>query len=272
MRSLQQQCTQWLQALPTQLQPLRRTAENIKDPLFRFFEREITVGIRLLQQVRADLSDVSNACAGTIKQTNAIRSLMTDLVKGVIPRPWRAYKVPDTLTANQWIVDFGMRINQQLQFSQGAHGGQDLRSLRVWLGGLFFPEAYITATRQAVAQANAWPLEKLVMQLDVRRDGNDVPAADRCSFLVTGLRIDGASCLGDELILSSLPFTSQALTVLRWAMLDTPRVGLAQLPMYLNATRGSIVCMVSLRPGAGLSQEGLYKRGVALMCSSLSGL
>lgn len=51
MRTLQQQCMQWLQALPSHLAPLRRSADNIKDPLFRFFEREINVGIRLLIQV-----------------------------------------------------------------------------------------------------------------------------------------------------------------------------------------------------------------------------
>ena len=33
-----------------------------------------------------------------------------------------------------------------------------LKSSVVWLGGLFTPEAYITATRQYVAQANSWSL------------------------------------------------------------------------------------------------------------------
>ena len=38
--------------------------------------------------------------------------------------------------------------------------------VEIWLGGLFTPEAYITATRQYVAQANNWSLEELY--LDVR--------------------------------------------------------------------------------------------------------
>jgi len=37
--------------------------------------------------------------------------------------------------------------------------------MRVWLGGLFAPEAYITATRQCVAQANLWPLEELYLEV-----------------------------------------------------------------------------------------------------------
>ena len=38
--------------------------------------------------------------------------------------------------------------------------------VEIWLGGLFTPEAYITATRQYVAQSNNWSLEELY--LDVR--------------------------------------------------------------------------------------------------------
>ena len=37
----------------------------------------------------------------------------------------------------------------------------------MWLGGLFAPEAYITATRQCVAQANLWPLEELYLEVKI---------------------------------------------------------------------------------------------------------
>jgi dynein heavy chain 1 len=273
MRTLQTQCQQWVSALPSQLTPLRRTPENIKAPLFRFFEREINIGLRLLRQVRADLTDVAGACAGTVKQTNVIRSLMTDLVKGVVPKSWRAYKVPDALTTNQWIVDFGLRIDQLVSLSRIASEGQDLQTARVWLGGLFVPEAFVTATRQAVAQAHGWSLEKLVMELDVRRDANDVPAADKRSFLLTGLRIDGATCAGDVMSLATVPSVTLPLTALKWSLApETPRTDTVQLPVYLNATRANLVFMVSLRPGAGLTQDVFYKRGVALLCSALSGL
>lgn len=198
---------------------------------------------------------------------------MTDLVKGVVPKSWRAYKVPNAITANQWIADFGLRVDQLLQLSRSASEGADLGGVRVWLGGLFVPEAFITATRQAAAQANKWSLEKLVMSLDVRASANDAPPKERSCFLVTGLRIDGASCKGDVLSLISTPFTTQALTVLRWSLApDTPPTNTIQLPVYLNATRANLVFMVSMKPAPGLTQDVFYKRGVALLCSSLSGL
>ena len=37
--------------------------------------------------------------------------------------------------------------------------------MRVQLGWLFVPEAYITASRQYVAQANSWSLEELFLKV-----------------------------------------------------------------------------------------------------------
>jgi hypothetical protein len=61
---------------------MKRTVENIKDPLFRFFEREVNTGARLLQDVRRDLQDVMKVCMAEKKPTNHHRSMMADLVKG----------------------------------------------------------------------------------------------------------------------------------------------------------------------------------------------
>lgn len=53
-----------------------------QDPLFRFFEREVKMGGKMLQEVRQDLTDVVHVCGGKKKQTNDLRTLINDLVKG----------------------------------------------------------------------------------------------------------------------------------------------------------------------------------------------
>ena len=68
-----------------------------------------------------------------------------------------------------------------------------VRSHSVWLGGLFNPEAFITATRQCVAQANSWSLEELELDVTVA-DEMDQPSFDDCSFGVEGLKLQGAVC------------------------------------------------------------------------------
>jgi len=116
-RQLQQSVVDWLAVLPKNLQAIKRTVENIKDPLFRFFEREINTGIGLLRTVLFDLNDVLQICQGHRKQTNYHRQLIVDLAKGLIPRTWRKYTVPKGLLVQPWVVDFAERIRQLSQIA-----------------------------------------------------------------------------------------------------------------------------------------------------------
>ncbi len=76
----------------------------------------------------------------------------------------------------EWIADFGRRLAQLTQIASLGN----LNDVEVWLGGLFFPEAYITATRQAVAHRKRWSLETLHLQLDLER------VNDPGAFIVDG--------------------------------------------------------------------------------------
>ena len=80
--------------------------------------------------------------------------MLSDLVKGILPRSWRRYTIPVGTTVIQWITDFSLIVKQLQQVSQvvSQGGARELQTVTVWLGGLFNPEAYVTATRQCVAQ------------------------------------------------------------------------------------------------------------------------
>ncbi|KAL3113833.1 hypothetical protein niasHT_011508 [Heterodera trifolii] len=62
-------------------QHLRRTEENVRDPLFRFFEREINLGTGLLSDIRRDLNELLSTYCGDQKQNNHSRQLIDALVK-----------------------------------------------------------------------------------------------------------------------------------------------------------------------------------------------
>jgi len=65
------------------LAPMKRTVENIRDPLFRFFEREVNAGIQMLADVRRDIKDAIDICLGEKKQTNHHRVLLAALAKSL---------------------------------------------------------------------------------------------------------------------------------------------------------------------------------------------
>merc|ERR1712073_278746 len=122
MRTLHSSSSGWLSLLPASLTPLKRTVENIKDPLYRFFEREVNFGVKLLGTVRQDLEDVVAITSSGKKQTNHHRSLITTLTKGMIPASWVRYKVP---------TSFNKAVSNS--------GASQLRCFNVWMGGLFNP-------------------------------------------------------------------------------------------------------------------------------------
>ena len=86
------------------------------------------------------------------------------------------------MAVSGWVADFARRLAQL----DNIAGLGSLTNVEVWLGGLFFPEAYITATRQAVAHRKKWSLETLNLRLDIER------VNDPSAFVVDGTSI---SCL-----------------------------------------------------------------------------
>lgn len=84
---------------------------------------------------------------------------------GTIPDHWRQYKVTRTTAVSQWIPNLGHRLTQLERIAQL----DSLNDVEVWLGGLFYPEAYVTATRQAVAHRKKWSLETLDLRLDLEQ-------------------------------------------------------------------------------------------------------
>ncbi|TMS21226.1 Cytoplasmic dynein 1 heavy chain 1 [Larimichthys crocea] len=157
--------------------------------------------------------------------------------QGILPRSWCRYTVPAAMTVIQWVADFSERIKQLQQISQGAASGgaKELKNIHVCLGSLFVPEAYITATRQYVAQANSWSLEELCLEVNVTTAQG--ATLDACSFGIKGLKLQGATCANNKLSLSTSISTELPLTQLRWIKQSSAeKRHMVTLPVYLNFT------------------------------------
>lgn len=101
MKTIAQLAQNWSKTLRNDLPQMKRSSENIRDPLFRCFAREVKFGASILAIVKRDLSDLIEICKGTRKQTNYHRLLVDNLVRGVIPTSWKCYVVPNNCTVNQ---------------------------------------------------------------------------------------------------------------------------------------------------------------------------
>ena len=159
------------------------------------------------------------------------------------------------MSVSEWIPDFARRLAQL----DGLTEVDNLANVEVWLGGLFFPEAYITATRQAVAHRKKWSLETLHLRLDIERV-NDPNAfiIDGMQFalcrlkktlkLLIGLVLEGASWVDDQLVLSQGESVRLNPSQVRWVQMDDvdSNATFTNLPVYLNNDRSDVLFTVDL--------------------------
>ena len=78
---------------------------------------------------------------------------MTSLRKGQVPPRWKAtYTTHGHMTLSDWVADFLARTKTLCSYANLLINAQNMLKSSFWLGGMFTPEAFITATRQYSAQ------------------------------------------------------------------------------------------------------------------------
>ncbi|KAJ2371704.1 dynein heavy chain, partial [Coemansia sp. RSA 2603] len=161
MRQAAQQAATFAAQLPASLDELPPLAsDEPASPLRRVLARENLEARRLLARVQGDLAHLRAVSTGA-RLTNELRQLLADFGAGRVPAAWRAYTVRSGVTLARWVADFAARLAHGRELAE--HLGDP--EFAVWLGGLMFPEAFITATRQAAAQQMGCALEELHVNL-----------------------------------------------------------------------------------------------------------
>lgn len=269
MRELAIDIENWLKFLPDRLDFLRRSMDNIKDPLFRYFEREVSVAAKLLMDIRRDLMELRDICDPDkrIKQTNFHRDMVERLVKEQIPEHWIRYKVLKDMKVRAWITDLCERLKQLNSVVERS--SSSLKNLPINLGRLLNPEAYITATRQYVAQANSWSLEELELEFTIH-DTTDSSEMDGGSFTILGLHLEGATSRDNKLYLTTAIMTEIPLASMKWVKRKAKELGYISLPVYLDQTRDDLLFTIEMKPDGQDNIWSFFERGVAVTCCSAS--
>lgn len=199
-----------------------------------------------------------------MKQTNELRALLTELNRGNVPPHWARYKMPKGTSVGQYFNDLVKRLEQleTVSTSQNYSGG-------IWLGGLFQPEAYITATRQAAAHAQGWSLEQVSLSLRLESSGSAEAFAIKgksTAFVtmlqadITGLKLHGARW-EDKLVLNDGQVVSLGTCELAWTK-DSVDKDTVNVPVYLNGDRGDVLFSANL--AADVSAAVVAERGLCV--------
>ncbi|GAA5826137.1 hypothetical protein JCM11251_007177 [Rhodosporidiobolus azoricus] len=261
MRALKESCSKWLNLLPKTSPRLAAGRDGTTDPLLRFFEREASLVAKLLPSVRTDLANLIKVCDGELKQTNDLRSLLSDLTKGTVPISWRRYRCR-SLPVGAWIVDFTKRVAQLEAIVQNS----DLGKVPVALGLLFHPHGFITASRQAIAHATQSSLEELALEVLLEETGA------RNSFVIEGLALAGADWTSTQLAVNDGSVSRLAPSSIVWktrssrAEESSSVTKQLSIPCFLDTSRADVLFNVSL-PAGEADLAVVAQRAVALVAA-----
>lgn len=104
-------------------------------------------------------------------------------MKDAVPATWKSGLVQAAMGAASWVDDLGKRIGHLESVSKpGAKSGPDASPY--WLGGLFSPDAFVTASRQHVARALSCSLEELKLSLVVGPAEENSTEGGDCGYRV----------------------------------------------------------------------------------------
>ncbi len=92
--------------------------------------------------------------------------MLSSLRKSTVPARWRSqYAVRTTVTLGEWVADLVQRAQAlTTKYTAGLHSSAELMKCSFWVGGMFTPEAFVTATRQQTAQVLYFLIYLLLLQ------------------------------------------------------------------------------------------------------------
>jgi len=266
-KSIDAIATAWLDSLPKEkLLPLEITAANQQNPLWRFFDRELQLAIGMLNRITNDLKALKQVCVGELKQTNYLRALISSISKGVVPKSWNKYSIPETISVKMWFIDFVERL-KQLAHIRSRNNFTTIGT--VWLGGLFQPEAFITATRQAAARAHSWSLENLVLNVTVL-DKDSAKETQQDSFIVKDMAIQACGWNSETKVLTTAAkeVTANLPPVyFQWVLAEDQKRDAKDvtLPLYLNESRTDALLSLAIPADAEVPKKTWFQRGAAIL-------
>ena len=258
--SVQEKSEKLLSSLPSEVLPLIGTEASNNDPIFRFLRREVAVAIKLLNKVRSDLKQLILMAKGEGKSTNELRDIAKNIFNDTVPSVWKVYATLE-LNVTEWILDLRNRINQLNIITKSDDYGKS----NLWLGGLIFPEAYLTATRQSVAQQLSVPLDELVLSVELVKD---ITIVEKTAFVLKGLCIEGSEWdyNSNKLIMTDNLFCQLPPFLLKWSVRkDFDLSKKFPIPVYLNNMRKNLLFSVFIQNDSVLTDSDWYQRGIALI-------
>ena len=142
----------------------------------------------LTSEIRRSLKELNLGLKGDLTISESMEMLMNALYLNQVPASWEKLAYPSLQGLAAWYADLLQRIKEL----EGWVAEFQLPSV-VWLPGFFNPQSFLTAIMQTTARKNEWPLDRMVLSVDVtKKSREEFTSAPREGSYIHGLFMEGA--------------------------------------------------------------------------------
>jgi len=217
----------------------RIDGEGGRTPYVNVFFQECKYMNSLVLEIKKSLEVLTLGLLGELQMSESMETLQACLFENKVAPSWMKLSFESMRPLAGWMDNLLMRLKQLMDWQA------DLMLPKVaWLSGFFNPKSFLTAILQAQARKNEWPLDKVVVAVEVTKKApEEVADASKEGSYIHGLSMEGARWDGGQASVSnSLPkemfFTmpvmlAKAIPVDKAEFKDT-----FMCPVYKTQTRG----------------------------------
>jgi len=195
----------------------------------------------LLSEMISSLKEIQLALAGAVVMSEDIEAMRNSIFNNTVPRIWSSKGFLSLKPLSSWLIE----LTERLKFMQAWI--ETGTPVSFWISGFFFPQAFLTGTKQNYARNHSIAIDKLAFEfciLDTKKP-SDIKERPKDGCYVYGMLLEGARWNYDAHILDdSLPKELYTDVPLIWFLPkdaskdeNTNKEGIYNCPVYKVLTR-----------------------------------
>ncbi|BES91052.1 Hypothetical protein NTJ_03860 [Nesidiocoris tenuis] len=221
-----------------QYEKLKMSIGSDPQPMMLCLIRELKTFNQLIATMKSSLDGVRKVVTGLSVTTNEISEVRDQLMSHSPPRLWTKFVPECDQNVGKWLLTLGRRSNQ---FEKWVTRGEPWI---LWLAGLAYPQAYLTAIAQVACREEGWPMDAVAFHTEVTeyQKRSAIPSKPKTGLYVEGLFLDGAQWDFAEKCLQTLTGDTSIYPLPIIGLFTSPARGLPiqgclKLPVYATPKR-----------------------------------
>ena len=187
-------CDQYLSTIPTPLNEedvYNKYPTDYNECMNTVLMQEVTRYNKVLEVIHESCAQLKLAIGGFVVMSSELEKAFRSINNNQVPDMWQDFSYPNLKPLAAWVNDLLKRMEfVQSWYDDGAPGSY-------WISGFFFPQAFLTSTRQNYARQRQLPVDTIDYDYIVKDDVEwgeikEKPDPEVGGCFIYGIYVEGA--------------------------------------------------------------------------------